>query len=167
VSNDVVTAMDFYPTLASIVGHDTATLPKHDGVNVLPVWRAEKHSPSPREHFFYFKRNELQAVRSGKWKLRHAFDKEREKDSKPDMLELFDLSVDPGETRDLAAAHPEVVERLARAMAEIRAELGDSRLGIEGGARRPPAVTRDPKPLTTFDPEHPYIEPFYQLDEAG
>jgi arylsulfatase A-like enzyme len=89
------------------------------------------------------------------------------KDSKPDKLELFDLSADPGETRDLAAAHPEVLDRLVKAMMDVRAELGDSRLGIEGGARRPPAVTRDPKPLTTFDPEHPYIEPFSQLDEAG
>jgi hypothetical protein len=80
---------------------------------------------------------------------------------------LFDLTADPGETRDLAASHPEVVARLTKAMAAIRAELGDSRLGIEGSERRPPAVTRNPKPLTTFDPEHPSIEPFYQLDEAG
>jgi hypothetical protein len=49
----------------------------------------------------------------------------------------------------------------------IRAELGDSRLGIKGNARRQPAVSTNPKPLTTLDPDYPYIEPIYLLDEAG
>ncbi len=52
-------------------------------------------------------------------------------------------------------------------MMEIRAELGDARLGIKGTERRPPAVSPNPKPLTTFDPDYPYIEPAYELDEAG
>jgi arylsulfatase A-like enzyme len=164
VSGGLAAAMDFYPTLASIAGHEISSLPKHDGVNLLPVWRGES-AKSPRGHFFYFLRNNLQAVRSGQWKLRHAFDKE--KDSHPDKLELYDLSKDPGETRDLAAQHPDVVKRLSQAMTEIRAELGDARLGIEGAERRPPAVSPNPKPLTTFDPDYPSIEPAYQLNEGG
>jgi arylsulfatase A-like enzyme len=165
VSKELVSAMDFYPTLAALAGHDIATLPKHDGVDLLPLWRGGAGAKSPRKEFFYFKRAELQAVRSGNWKLRHAFEMKGASD--PQRLELYDLTNDPGETRDLAASHPEVVARLSKAMADIRAELGDSRLGIEGGARRPPAIATDPKPLTTFDPEYPYIEPRYLLDEAG
>jgi arylsulfatase A-like enzyme len=165
VSGELVAAMDFHPTLAALTGHDVSTLPKHDGVNVLSVWRGENGAKAPREHFFYFLRNNLQAVRSGKWKLRHAFDKE--KDSNPDKLELYDLTKDPGETRDLAAGHPDVVKRLTEAMTGIRAELGDARLGIKGSERRPPAVSPNPKPLTTFDPDYPYIEPTYQLNEGG
>ena len=165
VSGELVTALDFHPTLAALAGHDPASLPKHDGVNVLPIWKAEADAKSPRKHFFYFKRAELQAVRSGHWKLRHAMDKP--KDSDPKKLELYDLSADPGETHDLAASNPEVVDRLTKAMNEIRAELGDSRLGIKGNARRQPAVSADPKPLTTFDPDYPYIEPTYLLNEAG
>jgi arylsulfatase A-like enzyme len=165
VCNELVSAMDFYPTIASVVGHDPATLPKHDGVDVLPLWKGTRGVKGPRESFFYFKRNELQAVRSGRWKLRHAFEMETASD--PKRLELYDLTADPGETRDLASLHPEVVARLAKAMADVRAELGDSRLGIEGGARRPPAIATDPKPLTTFDPDYPYIEPQYLLNEAG
>ena len=165
VSKELVSAMDFYPTIASVVGHDPARLPKHDGVNLLSLWRGGADAKSPREMFFYFKRSELQAVRSGRWKLRHAF--EMETGSDPERLELYDLTDDPGETRDLAASHPEVVGRLVKAMAEMRVELGDSRLGIEGGGRRPPAIATDPKPLTTFDPDYPYIEPRYLLNEAG
>jgi hypothetical protein len=52
-------------------------------------------------------------------------------------------------------------------MDEIRKELGDSRLGIKGSERREPAVSPNPKPLTTKDENYPSIEPIYQLDEAG
>jgi arylsulfatase A len=165
VSGELATALDFYPTLAALAGHDPAGLPRHDGVDMSPLWRGGAEGKSPRETFFFFKRAELQAVRSGEWKLRHAFD--AGKDSDPDQLQLFKLDEDPGETRDLAAAHPEVVGRLSRAMAAIRAELGDSRLGIEGHSRRKPAVAPDPRPLTRFDPDYPYLEPTYLLNEAG
>jgi arylsulfatase A len=165
VSGELSTAMDFYPTLAAIAGHDSPTLPKHDGVNLLPVWRGDDGAKSPREHFFYFMRDTLHAVRSGPWKLRHAFDQGDGSDA--DRLELYDLSQDIGESRDVAARHPDVVKRLVEAMAGIRAELGDSRFGIQGSERRPPAVSPDPKPLTTFDRNYPYIEPAYQLNEGG
>jgi len=161
----LATAMDFYPTLASLAGHDLSTLPKHDGVNLLSVWRGEKGAVSPRDAFFYFKRNELQAVRSGKWKLRHAFDVDKSTD--PNRLALYDLSEDPGETRDLAANHPEVVKELRAAMDKIRVELGDARLGITGRERRQPAVNPNPKPLTVSDPAYPEIEPEYQNNQGG
>ena len=165
VCRETVTAMDFYPTLAAIAGHDPASLPVHDGLNVLPLWEGRDGAKSPREHFFYYKRGNLQAVRSGKWKLRHAFDAGPRTD--PNRLKLYDLDADAGETRDLAKRHPDVVERLSDAMNAMREKLGDNRLGIEGGERRPPAIVTEPKPLTTFDPEYPYIEPSYLLNEAG
>jgi arylsulfatase A-like enzyme len=108
---------------------------------------------------------ELQAVRSGQWKLRHAFD--AGKNTNPEKLELFDLSADPGESRNVAVEHPEIVKHLIAAMDGIRKELGDSRLGIQGKNRREPAVSKNPKRLTTEDKSYPYIEPIYQLDESG
>ncbi len=102
---------------------------------------------------------------SERWKLRHAF--ETSGKDNPDKLELYHLAEDPGETRDVAAPHPEVVKQLGELMAFIRAELGDPRLGIEGIELRPPAVSPNPKPPTTFNPAYPYIEPEYQLNKAG
>jgi arylsulfatase A-like enzyme len=134
-------------------------------VNLLPVWRGEKDAHTPREYFFYFKMAELQAVRSGQWKLRHAFDAGR--NTNPGRLELYDLSEDPGESRDVAEKHPEIVKRLGAAMDAIRKELGDSRLGIQGKDRREPALSKTPKRLTTEDKHHPCIEPVYQLGESG
>jgi arylsulfatase A len=162
--NELTASIDIYPTLAALAGHDLSKLPKHDGANQLPLWRGESGA-KPRENYFYFMRNDLHAVRSGKWKLRHAFQIDGTKDS--DRLELYNLDEDIGESRDLAAQHPEVVKRLSEAMAGIRAELGDKRLGIEGSERRPPAICPNPRPLTTFNPGFPYIEPAYELDEGG
>ena len=162
VSGNLTSAMDFYPTLASITGHDLASLPKHDGISQLPTWRSAPGEQPGHEFFFYYLRNELQAVRSGSWKLRHEAGKDGT--GKP---ELYDLAKDPGESTDLAAQHPDVVKRLSAAMDDMRRKLGDSRLKIEGAERRPAAVSKDPKGLTTFDPDHPYIEPGYQLNEGG
>jgi len=165
VCRELVTAMDFYPTLATLVGYEVAELPKHDGHNTLSLWLGQDGAESPTDYFFYYKRNVLQAVRSGQWKLRHAFDKGKE--SNPDKLELFDLSADIGETTDVADQHPEVVKQLSTAMDRMRRQLGDTRLGIDGTQRRPAAVVPNPKPLTEFDPDYPYIEPSYLLNEAG
>jgi len=161
----MVTALDFYPTLAALAGHDLAALPVHDGLDVLPLWEGREGAKSPHEHFFYYKRGEPQAVRSGKWKLRHAFDAGPRSD--PARLELYDLEADLGETQNVADGHHDIVERLTKAISGMRETLGDTRLGIEGRECRPPAIVTDPKPLTTFDPDYPYIEPSYLLNEAG
>jgi len=164
-SDAVTTTMDLYPTFAAVAGYELPANPPRDGKNILPIWLGKPAATSPHETFFYFKRAELQAVRAGRWKLRYAFDKGAETD--PQRAELYDLAADVAETTDLAALHPEIVAQLEQHMDEIRRELGDSRLGIEGGQRRPAALVENPQPLTTFDPDHPYIEPSYLLDEAG
>ncbi|MFU8894039.1 MAG: sulfatase [Luteolibacter sp.] len=165
VSNELTTTMDFYPTLAKLAGHDVEKLPKHDGHDVLALWRGDEGVHTPYDRFFYYLRNELQAVRSGDWKLRAASKDARSVD--PDRFELFNLRDDIGESRDVAAEHPELVARLLVMMDEMRADLGDSLHGVEGVNRRKPAVAENPKPLTTFDPDYPYIEPAYELDDAG
>lgn len=165
VSDHLVTAMDFYPTLAGLAGYELPAEPARDGHNVLPIWQGAKHAKSPYETFFYFRKEHLQAVRMGEWKLRYAYDKGDETD--PDRAELFNLGDDIGETTDLAAQYPTIVEKLAAAMDSIREALGDARLGLQGNERRPEAISVNPQPLTTFDPNYPYIEPSYDLNEAG
>jgi arylsulfatase A-like enzyme len=52
-------------------------------------------------------------------------------------LSLFDLKSDPGESRNVASAHPAVVEELLKLAEEVRGPLGDSLLGRVGSEVRP------------------------------
>jgi arylsulfatase len=45
-------------------------------------------------------------------------------------LALYNLKSDPGETRDVASAHPEIVARLQAEVAKARADLGDTLTGV-------------------------------------
>lgn len=73
-SDEVITAMDLYPTLAKLSG---APLPKYkiDGKDIWPLLSGQRGAKSPHEAFYYYGGEELQAVRSGKWKLHfpHAY----------------------------------------------------------------------------------------------
>ena len=53
-------------------------------------------------------------------------------------LELYDLSTDIGEQRNVADQHPEVVQRLTALANAKRQELGDSLTDTIGAANREP-----------------------------
>jgi arylsulfatase A-like enzyme len=52
-------------------------------------------------------------------------------------LSLFDLNTDTGEKHNLAASHPEIVERLTKLAEAYRTELGDTLTGASGVGVRP------------------------------
>jgi arylsulfatase A len=102
--------LDVFPTFLSLAG---AKMPERvivDGMNLSPVLTGNGQRDG-EEFFLYFK-DELQACRSGDWKLKLG-----EKPGEAAML--FDLAKDPGEATDLAKEHPEVVERLRGRMREF------------------------------------------------
>jgi arylsulfatase len=55
-------------------------------------------------------------------------------------LSLYNLNDDPSESKNLAAAHPEIVARLSTSAATIRVELGDSLQKVTGTALRAPGL---------------------------
>ena len=100
-------------------------------------------------------------MRVGPWKL-HLL-----KDGK-DVELLFNLADDIGEQTDVAANHPEVVDRLRLIIEAGRADLGDERFDIEPSANvRPLGKVDNPQPLTEFDPNHPYFMAEYDLPDRG
>ncbi len=68
---------------------------------------------------------------------------------------------------DVAGEHPDVVAELRAAIERGREELGDEATGAEGRNIRPIGRVEDPKPLTEYDPDHPYIIAIYDLEDAG
>src|SRR5205814_3217143 len=69
VCDEPMMTIDLFPTVARLTGTE---LPKHkiDGLDVWPLLAGEPGAKCPHEAFyFYFNVGELQAVRSGRWKL--------------------------------------------------------------------------------------------------
>jgi len=155
VCRELATSMDFYPTLAAL---GNATLPNDrviDGKNILPLMQS-KNTKSPHEIFFYYMRNCLEAVRNTEWKL-HVRKEDQE------IKELYNLRADPGETKNLFKANPEVVKELTTKMDECRRDIGDEATGIKGKNIRPAGRVANPDTLTHYDHEHPYVIAMYDL----
>ncbi len=157
-SDELVTAMDLYPTLAAVCGGQVPTDRVIDGRDIQRVWFGD--APSPHDAFFYYWMNDLEAVRSGRWKLHFSKKGEEER-------ALFNLDEDLGETTDVLANHPDVVARLEALAEGARATLGDARLDREGTDVRPIGRVDNAKPLTEFDPDHPYFMAEYDLSDKG
>jgi arylsulfatase A-like enzyme len=159
VCKELVTALDFYPTLATLTG---ASLPNDriiDGKDISPLLSAESEA-SPRKMFFYYLKNNLEAVRNRKWKL-HV------RKGKDEIHELYNLETDAGETNNLYDTHPEIVKELMAAMDSCRIDIGDEATGVMGRNTRPAGRVDHPDTLTHFDPEHPYIIAMYDLKDRG
>ena len=90
---------------------------------------------------------QLQAVRSGPWKLYLPLEKKIvsvDRKTAPSRAELFDVRNDLGELHEVSAAHPEVVARLMALAEKAREDLGD--MDREGQNQRPAGWVADPKP---------------------
>lgn len=158
-SDVLCTAMDLYPTLATIAGGEVPTDRIIDGRDISSIW-TDPDAPSPHEAFAYYWMNDLEAVRDHRWKLHLS------KHGEPTRA-LHDLVDDPGERHDLIDEHPDVVARLEALADGFRADLGDTLTGVVGSGTRPVGRVDDPRPLTTFDPEHPYYVAEYDLADRG
>ena len=140
--------IDILPTIAQITG---AKLPDHkiDGTSILSLLTTPD-APSPHEVLYYYWNRELQAVRSGPWKLHlpHAFTSLKTvpgKDGTPGAYEqqklplsLFNLERDPEEKANLADKEQTEVSRLMKYVNQARQDLGDSLLKQNGGGLREP-----------------------------
>jgi len=161
----VATAMDLYPTIAAWAGAELPGDRTIDGRDITDLLEA-RATTSPHEAVYFYDRSDLEAVRSGRWKLHVR--KSGGFSAPPEELEaLFDLDADVGETTDVAAENPDVVKRLRALLDLARADLGDSATGVEGTGRRPAGRVDNPVPLTSFDPTHPYYMAEYDLADRG
>lgn len=151
VSDEVTTAMDLLPTLVKLAGGRVPADREIDGHDIGPILAGRPGVRSPHEAFFYYFLGQLQAVRSGRWKLylplAEKWDRRRWRNEKgdPGPLRLVDLDADIREEHDLAAAHPEVVRRLTAHAERARRELGD--IGRKGTGQRPAGHYPNPRPL--------------------
>jgi arylsulfatase A len=108
VSAEMASELDLFPTLVRLAGGKIPDDRPMDGYDLLPLFTGR--GPSPRQELFYFQGARPEALRVGPWKLRGATPQGRSGDAV--TYELYDLDRDPGERRDVAKDHPDVVARL-------------------------------------------------------
>jgi len=122
VSAEPVAVMDLFPTLredlAPAEGPRAEAL---DSLSLTPLLRDPSAHLARDALFFHYPHyyattSPVSAIRAGDWKLLEYFE--------DNHVELYDLRDDPGESRDLAATHPEKAEALGRRLHDWRRSVG-------------------------------------------
>ena len=151
-----VGTIDVLPTLAALA-HAPPPARPIDGKDLTPWLIGDHANHGPHDAlFFYYGDGQLQALRSGRWKLLFPHTARTMIGQAPGGgghpgkyrplpvgLELYDLEADPGETTNLAARYPEVIRELQAKADGIREQLGDSLTKKAGNAVRPAGVAAD------------------------
>ncbi|TXF90220.1 sulfatase-like hydrolase/transferase [Neolewinella aurantiaca] len=107
---EVVSALDLFPTLVEAAGGEATAFSHLDGQNLGPYLRGQKSS-APHDVLFWRAVGGWEsAVRDGDYKLIENTRKGR--------TMLFNLADDPREQKDLAAAEPDIVQRLKAVYAD-------------------------------------------------
>ena len=148
VCDELATTMDLLPTFTRLAGGNQPPDRVIDGHDIRPLICNEPDAKSPYDIFYYYDADQLQAVRSGRWKLflpltsfnHHPHFRQGEQ---PRPL-LFDVVEDMGSTRNLADAHPDIVQRLTELAARGREDLGDR--SRPGNGQRLAAKIENPSP---------------------
>jgi uncharacterized sulfatase len=115
VESTPVSSIDLYPTILEIAGVNPAPRSTVDGESLLPLLSQEGDLQRDTLYWHYPAYHHSRpagAVRQGRWKLIEFFDDE--------ALELYDLEVDVGETKNLARVEPEKARSLEKKLSQWR-----------------------------------------------
>lgn len=122
-------AQDFLPTAAALADADKESMPKLlDGRSIVPLLRNETPKDLTERHLYweFYEGPFAQAVRKGKWKAVR-------KGHTEGKTELYDLSTDLGELKDIASAHPQIVAEMEKIMAQEHVESPDWKKRLPSG----------------------------------
>jgi arylsulfatase A-like enzyme len=113
VTTQLASTLDLLPTACALAGVD---LPKDrvlDGYDLSSLLK--NGDASPRNEMYYYRGEDLFAVRQGPWKVH--FTTQIGYGGNPEAHDppvLYNVEHDPSETIDVAADHPEIVARLTK-----------------------------------------------------
>lgn len=137
VVRDMATTMDLLPTFCALSGTELPDDRVYDGYDLSPLLRGT--GKSGRETVFYYRGQQIYAVRKGDYKAHFITQLEYGNptahpvtqppiplENSPTVLEtplLYNVAVDPGERLNIADDHPEII-------AEIRAVMEAHKAGV-------------------------------------
>ncbi len=156
--DQIATTMDFLPSITNLIQGKKPSK-KIDGIEMTDLFFSNDKS-SKRDNFFYYNEDDLEAYRYKNWKL-HL------KKEGTEVQELYDLSKDIGETNNIFDENKDIVEQLLISVNNCIETLGDKSLNITGSEIRKAGRIENPKTLTTFEENHPYMYAEYDKGERG
>ncbi len=116
--SDLGSTLDVLPTIAGITGAKTPDDRPMDGYDLSNVLKEK--GPSPRDHFVYYRLQDVYAVRKGDYKAHFVTETSFVPDTRKTVLEnplLFNVNQDPSEKYNRSEEYPEVLANLV-ALAE-------------------------------------------------
>ena len=119
VNRTPVTGLDILPTIADFAGYPRALPATVDGGSLRAAMSGGTDVDRKNDFLIFHQavaRKAQTAIRLGKWKLVKTWAN--------GLLELFDLSEDLGESKNLAQQHPEQASRLQSMLTRFLAEVG-------------------------------------------
>jgi arylsulfatase A-like enzyme len=114
-----VISTDLYPSMLDMAGIPLRQEQHLDGFSLLPLLKGEKRLSRLNLFWHYPQYQTLpphSAIRSGTWKLIHHYENKTN--------ELFNLSVDPSETNNLADKEPGLAEKLQKILNDHLVTIG-------------------------------------------
>jgi len=127
-SNELMATLDILPTLVNLAGLKEPEDRIIDGINQSDFITG-KAVKSARDTFYYYVKDNLHAVRRGKWKLALPGRKKffnYAKDEKPvTSPELYDLENDISEKFNIAEKYPGIVDELLQLARRVQKDFGD------------------------------------------
>jgi arylsulfatase A len=140
-----VSGCDLLPTLLDLAGIEAPRDLQLDGQSLAPLVHGNAAFPMKRELLWHFPHYNMHgstpssALRFGRFKLIRFYETGRD--------ELYDLQLDPGESRDLSAINPEITQLLGMRLTGLL---------LAGGARMPQAN----RTYKDVEPDLPELHPF-------
>lgn len=128
VSDETVCTIDLFASLAYLTGGDMPADEALDSKDVLGALLGESGSRGRDELVqqdnggggnFGFRSGDWKLVRHDKGKARNVVVEQELATTDVPRFQLYDLSVDPGETNDVIERHPEIAVRLKKRLEEI------------------------------------------------
>jgi len=105
--------LDLLPTIANLTGAKVPDDRPMDGFNLMPV--LTKKAKSARDHFIYYRMQDIYAVRKGDYKAHFITETCYTRDNQKTILEkplLYHLNHDPSEQYDKADSEPAILKEL-------------------------------------------------------
>lgn len=125
----IAAAIDLLPTLADCAGIPVAAPRSLDGISLKPLLAGGAKDWPDRMIFSHW--SGKCSVRTQRWRL-------------DATGALYDMQADPSQKTDVASQHPEIVERLSKALAQWKKDMGEKK----AFADRPFTVGYPEMPLT-------------------